>query len=189
MEGIPSELAIVGGVGLALLAALILVKWGKQILTFLLVIAGVVVIVALIGWALLQRPDVIPDDAAETISDVADIARVLKPEPKSEPVPRPTYTAPAPSGGGFCAGVFAALLIVALGVGGYFYTRWKLSERGLIRREPASQKRQRPARRPTQQQSPPWAQWEWPDAPPVVYIDGYDDDQGGGIPDPDVWGW
>jgi hypothetical protein len=155
MEGIPSELAIVGGVGLVLLAALVLVKWGKQILTFLLVIAGVVVIVALIGWAVLQRPDVIPDDTAETISDVADIARVLKPESKPEPAPQPTYA--APSGGGFCAGVFAALLIVALGVGGYFYARWKLSERGSLRPEPRQ-------RRKTQRQ-------------PIIYvIEGQADD-------------
>jgi hypothetical protein len=138
MEGIPSELAIVGGVGLVLLAALILVKWGKQILTALLVIAGVVVIVALIGWALLQRPDVIPDDTAETISDVADIARVLKPEP----APQPTYTAPR-GGGGFVAGVLTVLVILSLGVGGYFFARWKLVERGRGSLRPGPRQRRR----------------------------------------------
>jgi hypothetical protein len=159
MEGIPSELAIVGGVGLVLLAALVLVKWGKQILTFLLVIAGVVV-VALIAWALLQRPDVIPDDTAETISDVADIARVLKPEPKPEPAPQPTYAAPR-GGGGFVAGALTVLVLLSLGVGGYFFARWKLAERerGNLRPGPGQ-------RRKTQGQ-------------PVIYvIEGQADDLG-----------
>jgi hypothetical protein len=140
MEGIPSELVIVGGVGLVLLAAVIVVKFGKQIVTALLVIAGVVVVV-LIGWALLQRPDLIPDGTQETISDVADIARVFKSEP--EPALQPTYTAPAPSGGGFCAGVFVALLIVALGVGGYFYARWKLAEQDSLRPESRQRRKTR----------------------------------------------
>jgi hypothetical protein len=130
MEGIPQELLIVGGAALAILAALILVKWGKQILTALLIVAGVA-IVGLIGWALIQRPDVIPDDTAETIGDLADIARVVAPksEPAPAPAPQPAYTAPRAGGGGFWAGALMVLVILALGAGGYFFARWKLAER------------------------------------------------------------
>lgn len=188
MEGIPSELVIVGGVGLVILAALVLVKWGKQILTALLVIAGVVIVGA-IAWVMLQRPDVIPEidtsGAGEAISDLADIARAVT--PKSEPAPQPTYT--TLGGGGFLAGVLTVLTLLSLGVGGYFWLRWKLAERGLIRREQA--RRQQPPRRPpTHQQQPPWTQWEWPSAPPVIYMDGYDYQDGeADPPDPGAWGW
>jgi hypothetical protein len=130
MEGIRQELLSVGGAALAILAALILVKWGKQILTALLIVAGVA-IVGLIGWALIQRPDVIPDDTAETIGDLADIARVVAPksEPAPAPAPQPAYTAPRAGGGGFWAGALMVLVILALGAGGYFFARWKLAER------------------------------------------------------------
>lgn len=130
MDAIPQEVLIVGGLGLVILAAVIVARWGKQILLFLFLAVGVVVL-ALIAWALLQRPDVIPSGATETIGDLADIARVLKPESE----PQPTYTAPASSGGGFLAGVLVALVIVALGAGGYFFARWKLAERGGLRRQ------------------------------------------------------
>ncbi len=131
MQGIPSELVIVGGVGLVILAALILVKWGKQILTALVLVVGVV-IVALIAWALLQQPGALPDTsgASDTIGDLADIARVIA--PRDEPAAQPVYQAPA-SSGGFVSGLLVALVLVALGVGGYFWLRWKLAERGSLR--------------------------------------------------------
>jgi hypothetical protein len=135
MDGIPSELAIAGVIGALLLAAVILIKFGKQILTALLVVAGIAV-VGVIVWVVLSRPDVIPDDAASTISDVADIARVIA--PKSEP--EPVYVAPAQGGGGgFIAGLLTAAVVAALGVGGYFYARWKLAERGHRQRRPECQ--------------------------------------------------
>jgi uncharacterized protein HemX len=134
---------------------------------------------------------VIPDDTAETIGDLADIARVVAPrsEPAPAPAPQPAYTAPRTGGGGFLAGALTVLVILALGAGGCFWLRWKLAERGLIRREP-TRRQQSPRRPPTHQQQPPWAQWEWPSAPPVVYLEGYDCPDGGADPpNPGVWGW
>jgi len=169
MEGIPSELVIVGGIGALILAALVLVKWGKQILTALLVVAGVVV-VGLIAWALIQRPDVIPDDTAESVGDVADIVRFLTPKDEpAAPAPAPTYSTPAPSGGGFVAGLLVALLILALGVAGYFGLRWKLAEWGGKRR---------PTARPGRPHSPQGQ-------PPIIYVIEADD----GDDLVDLWNW
>jgi len=130
MNGIPSEWLMAGGIVLILLAAWVIWKFGKQIMTFILVIAGLIVVGAL-AWALLQQPDVIPDDAArapiaETIDDLADIARVVAP-----PEERAARSAPiGTGGGGFVAGLLTAEVVAALGVGGYFYARWKFAERG-----------------------------------------------------------
>jgi hypothetical protein len=142
VESLPSEFVIVGVIGLVLLGLVLLVKFGKQILTALLVIIGLVIMVV-VAWALLQRPE-ISSKTGDTISDLADIARAVA--PKSEPAAR-VYQAPAPSGGGnFVAGVLTALMIVALCAGGYCWARWKLAERGT----PGNRRR----RKPTQSGAP-----------------------------------
>jgi hypothetical protein len=161
MEGIPQELVIVGGVLLVGLAVLLIARYAKQILLFLLVAGGVAVVV-LIGWALIQKPGVIPEDTAETVGDVADIVRFLTPKDEpAAPAPAPTYSTPAPSGGGFLSGLLAALLIVALCVAGYFGLRWKLAEWGGKRR--ATSRREL---------SGPQGQ------PPIVYVIEADDGDG-----------
>lgn len=132
MNNISPELLAVGGIGLAILVLLILVKFGKQILTVLLVVGGLIVVGLLVyGWTQIQKPDLIPSDTRDTVSDVADIARVLA--PKDAPVQQPSqpvYSAPAysaPTGTGwFCAGAMGTLLAIGGCVGAYIYVRLKI---------------------------------------------------------------
>ncbi|MBN1975949.1 MAG: hypothetical protein JW918_00985 [Anaerolineae bacterium] len=123
MEGIPSEVLIIGGLVLAGVAVLIVARYAKQILAFFLIVGGLLAL-GVIAWAMLQTPSTPSTEGSGALHDVADIARVFAPKPE------PAHTAPAPSGGGFCAGVLVALLAGALGVGGYFFARWKLVEWG-----------------------------------------------------------
>jgi hypothetical protein len=135
MDAIPQELLIVGGLLLVGLAVVIVARYAKQILAFFLIVGGLLAL-GVIAWAMLQTPST-PASTPSTegsgaggaLHDVADIARLFT---KAEPQPQPTYTAPASSGGGFVAGLLVALLIVALGAGGYFWIRWRLAESGGI---------------------------------------------------------
>lgn len=156
MNNISPEIVVVGGIGLLILAAIILAKWGKQILTVLLVVAGLVVAGALFyGWTQVQKPDLIPSDTRETVGDVADIARALKPnaQPEVQYVPQPTYNA----GGGFgwfCAGALAVAFLGAVCFVAYLYVRFKLLPQKL---------------------GQPKAKKQVQDVP-VIYITGDDDD-------------
>jgi hypothetical protein len=134
VNGIP--LLVVVGVVVSL--AVIIARVWRTLLKWVLIVGGVAVVVA-IAWMLIQRPDVIPDDTQDTISDVADIARVFT--PKDEPA-APVYQTPAPSGGGFVAGLLVALLILALGAAGYFYARWQLVGWGGLRSIPRKHRQQ-----------------------------------------------
>jgi hypothetical protein len=109
------------------LAVLLVARYAKQILAVILIVGGLLAL-GVIAWAMLKTPSTpASTEGSGTLHDIADIARVFA--PKSEP--EPAYqTAPAPSGGGFVAGLLVALLIVALLVGGYFFARWKLAEWG-----------------------------------------------------------
>jgi len=156
MDGIPSELIIGGGLVLVGLAVYVVARYAKQILLFLL-LAGGVIIVGVIAWALIQRPDVIPDETEETIGDVADIVRFLTPRDEPEQA-LPSYSPQGGgSGGGFLAGVLTMLAILLLGAGGYFYVRWKLAEKVFPSSNPSRR------RRGTQQQ-------------PVIYLVGGPDE-------------
>jgi hypothetical protein len=165
MEGIPQEVLIVGGLLLAGLAVYIVARFAKQILAVLLVIGGVI-IVGVIAWALIQKPDVIPDteEANDTLDDIADIARFLTPKDEPEQA-SPSYSPQGGgrvgSGGGFLAGVLTVLVILSLGAGGYFYVRWRLAEG---QRMKARGRRSRGAR-------------GWGDGAPVIYLVGGPDDE------------
>jgi hypothetical protein len=126
MDAIPQEVLIVGGIALLGLAVVVVARYAKRILLFLALVAGVVILGAIV-WAWLQS-SAASTEGGGTLHDLADIARVVTPKDQPAPAPAPTYTAPAPSGGGFCAGVLVALLAGAVGVGGYFWIRWKLAE-------------------------------------------------------------
>jgi len=125
MENIPSELVTIGGIALLILAAVILAKYGKQIVTLLLVLGGIA-LVLFVGIPLLGKIDT--QGASETLDDAAAIARFLTPQEQAPA--QPTYQPPQKAGGGLLSGVLLTLCVGSLCVGGYFYARWKLAERG-----------------------------------------------------------
>jgi hypothetical protein len=118
MSDISPEILTIAGVGLLILIAIFLVKFGKQILTIVLVLAAIAAVLYL-GLPLLGRIDTA--GANETLDDAAAIARFLTPAGRGE-----SETRPRPSPGGFGAGFLTGLLTA---VGGYFFIRWKLAER------------------------------------------------------------
>lgn len=128
MENVPDGVLIFWGLVLLGVVVLIVVRYAKQILTFLLVAAGVVCAV-IIAWVLFQQPGEIQStsEAGGALHDLADIARVVA--PRSEPAPAATT---AGGGGGFVAGVVVTLIMGSLAAGGYFFARWKLAEMGGI---------------------------------------------------------
>jgi hypothetical protein len=118
------------------LAAVLVARFWRTILKWLLLALGVIVLVCLVGlWlkngAAVPQVDVQPPQGAggviETISALLDLAGAVL--PRSEPsCPAPIYTAPA--GPSFGEVLLSVLLVLALGGAGYFWIRWRVARRG-----------------------------------------------------------
>lgn len=181
-NGIPILLVI----GAVIVLTVVIARMWRTLLKWALVIGGVVVLVV---GAVTFLPSIDTGETGQAIGDLADIARAVAPKPEPEPAPQPVYT--TPSGGGFVASVLTALVILALGVAGYFFARWKLAE--VQRARPQARPLYQPEPRHRQQlpQLPPWTvDQQYPQTPPVVYyLTG--DGQEASIPDvdPSQWGW
>lgn len=104
------------------LGAVLVARFWRTLLKWLLLVVGVVLIVDLVGlWlkngAALPQVDIQPSE---------DAGAVL---PRSEPAcPTPTTTAPA--GPSFGEALLSVLLVLALGGAGYFWLRWRIAGRG-----------------------------------------------------------
>jgi hypothetical protein len=183
------------------LGAILVARFWRTILKWLLLVAGLVLIIGIVGlWlkngtAVPQVDIQLPEDAGgvvETIAGLLDLAGAIL--PKSEPTcPTPTYVAPA--GPSFGEILLSVLLVLALGGAGYFWIRWRIAgRRGGVLPRPRHRRR-----RPDYDQQP------------VIYIvpeyeddeddaDGYVDDADGYVDegvdlgflgglDPGTWGF
>jgi hypothetical protein len=170
------------------LGAVLVARFWRTILKWLLLVIGVILIIGIVGlWlknAAVPQVDIqLPQDAGGVIGTIAgllDLASAVL--PKSEPAcPAPTYTAPA--GPSFGEILLSVLLVLALGGAGYFWIRWRITRR----RDDILPRPQRRRRRPAYAQQP------------VVYIvpeetEWDDEDEGvdlnflGGL-DPGTWGF
>jgi len=169
------------------LGAVLVARFWRTILKWLLLVAGVIVIVGLVGlWlkngAALPQVDVqLPEDAGgviETIAGLLDLAGAVL--PKSEPTcPMPTYV--APTGPSFGEILLSVLLVLALGGVGYFWVRWRIAGRKGDFLPRSRRRRRRPAY----------------DQQPVIYVvPEYDDEEDEGVDlgflsglDPGLWGF
>jgi hypothetical protein len=171
------------------LGAVLVARFWRAILKWLLLAAGAIALVCLVGlWlkngAVFPQADVQPPQGAggviETISDLLDLAGAVL--PRSEPAcPAPTYTAPA--GPSFGEVLLSVLLVLALGGAGYFWIRWRIAGRGGMFLPRSRRRRRRPTR----------------DQQPVIYVvpeydDVEDEDEGVDLDflgdlDPGLWGF
>jgi hypothetical protein len=170
------------------LGGVLVARFWRTILKWLLLVVGVVLLVGIVGlWlkngAAVPQVDIQPPQDAggviETIVGLLDLAGAVL--PRSEPAcPTPTYTAPA--GPSFGEVLLSVLLVLALGVAGYFWIRWRITRhQGDIL--PRSRRRRR---RPAYDQQP------------VVYVvpeyEEYEDEEDidlgflGNL-DPGLWGF
>lgn len=111
-----NQLVAFGGLVLATIALVLIVRYSKQILRFLLVLLGAALLIGCAVIYLNQKapvsiPNVDMDEVGETVGDLADIARVLAPEKQPEPV----YPAPPPASNGWVS-IASGLLFMLFGV-------------------------------------------------------------------------
>lgn len=118
-------ISVILGIAAAALVVVIVVKFGKAILklTLVLAVGG--------GWLVLRSgaPNGLSADGG-ALGDLAAIAQALRPAPR----PAPSSSARGFTGG-LCVGAALVLVLLALGVAGYFYVRWKLEARKPGRRQ------------------------------------------------------
>jgi hypothetical protein len=170
------------------LGAVLVARFWRTILKWLLLVAGVVLLVCLVGlWlkngAALPQVDVQPPQGAggviETIAGLLDLAGAVL--PRSEPAcPAQAYVAPA--GPSFGEILLSVLLVLTLSGAGYFWVRWRIAGRGGDILPRPRRRRRRPSY----------------DRQPVIYVvpeyEDEEDDEGvdlgflSGL-DPGLWGF
>jgi hypothetical protein len=114
-------------VALAIAGVVIIVlrSW-RTILKWVLAVAALVIAIVIgvpLLWENVVAPQVDPQ-TAETVSDVADLLSLLRPQPAPAPT-QVQVTTRAP----FAVSMLLFLLLLALGAAGYFWIRWHLATR------------------------------------------------------------